>query len=82
MDRILFRRAVGMVIFGLVSAAAVTLTAPAAEPLAALAPLAPGAKQTLAIPLRHAGTFMCDLRLLGDGQARPAPDHDAACHFA
>jgi FtsP/CotA-like multicopper oxidase with cupredoxin domain len=46
---------------------------PAAEPLAALTPLAPGAKQTLAIPLRHAGTFMCDLRLLGDGQARPAP---------
>src|ERR1700675_4463445 len=46
---------------------------PAAEPLAALAPLAPGAKQTLSIPLRHAGTFMCDLRLLGDGQARPSP---------
>ena len=46
---------------------------PAAEPLAALAPLAPGAKQTFAIPLRHAGTFMCDLRLLGDGQALPAP---------
>jgi FtsP/CotA-like multicopper oxidase with cupredoxin domain len=46
---------------------------PAAEPLAALAPLAPGAKQTFAIPLRHAGTLMCDLRLLGDGQARPAP---------
>jgi len=46
---------------------------PAAEPLAALAPLAPGARQTLAIPLRHAGTSMCDLRLLGDGQARPAP---------
>src|SRR5204862_2821679 len=46
---------------------------PAAEPLAALAPLAPGARQTVAIPLRHAGTLMCDLRLLGDGQARPAP---------
>jgi len=46
---------------------------PAAEPLAALTPLAPGARQTLAIPLRHAGTSMCDLRLLGDGQARPAP---------
>ena len=25
------------------------------------------------IPLRHAGTFLCDLRLLGDGQARPLP---------
>src|SRR6202011_4458693 len=24
------------------------------------------------IPLRHAGTFWCDLRLLGDGQARPS----------
>jgi FtsP/CotA-like multicopper oxidase with cupredoxin domain len=45
---------------------------PAAEPLAALTPLAPGARQTLAIPLRHAGTLMCDLRLLGDGQPRPA----------
>jgi FtsP/CotA-like multicopper oxidase with cupredoxin domain len=47
--------------------------APAAEPLAARAPLAPGAKETLAIPLRHAGTFLCDIRLLGDGQARPSP---------
>jgi FtsP/CotA-like multicopper oxidase with cupredoxin domain len=46
---------------------------PAAGPLAARAPLAPGAKETLAIPLRHAGTFLCDLRLLGDGQARPSP---------
>jgi FtsP/CotA-like multicopper oxidase with cupredoxin domain len=46
---------------------------PTAEPLAAQTPLAPGAKQTLAIPLRHAGTLMCDLRLLGDGQARPSP---------
>jgi FtsP/CotA-like multicopper oxidase with cupredoxin domain len=45
---------------------------PAAEPLAAIAPLAPGANQTLSIPLRHAGTFLCDLRLLGDGQARPS----------
>ena len=25
------------------------------------------------VPLRHAGTFLCDLRLLGDGQARPSP---------
>jgi len=46
---------------------------PAAEPLAARAPLAPGARETLAIPLRHTGTFLCDLRLLGDGQARPSP---------
>src|ERR1700687_5317388 len=46
---------------------------PTAEPLAAQTPLAPGAKQTFALPLRHAGTLMCDLRLLGDGQARPSP---------
>src|SRR6202158_2968957 len=46
---------------------------PAAEPLAARAPLSTGAKETFVIPLRHAGTFMCDLRLLGDGQARPLP---------
>lgn len=46
---------------------------PAAEPLAARAPLAPGARETFLIPLRHAGIFLCDLRLLGDGQARPSP---------
>jgi FtsP/CotA-like multicopper oxidase with cupredoxin domain len=46
---------------------------PAAEPLAARPPLPSGAKETLVIPLRHAGTFLCDLRLLGDGQARPSP---------
>jgi FtsP/CotA-like multicopper oxidase with cupredoxin domain len=45
---------------------------PAAEPLVARAPLPPGGKETFAIPLRHAGTFWCDLRLLGDGQARPS----------
>jgi FtsP/CotA-like multicopper oxidase with cupredoxin domain len=45
---------------------------PAAEPLAARAPLAAGAKETVTVPLRHAGTFMIDLRLLGDGQARPS----------
>jgi FtsP/CotA-like multicopper oxidase with cupredoxin domain len=45
----------------------------AAEPLAARPPLSPEAKETLVIPLRHAGTLMVDLRLLGDGQARPSP---------
>jgi FtsP/CotA-like multicopper oxidase with cupredoxin domain len=45
---------------------------PAAEPLAARAPVSAGAKESLVIPLRHAGTFMYDLRLLGDGQARPS----------
>ena len=45
---------------------------PAAEPLAARSPLAAGASENLAIPLRHAGTLLCDLTLLGDGAARPA----------
>jgi FtsP/CotA-like multicopper oxidase with cupredoxin domain len=46
---------------------------PGAEPLTARPPLAPGARDSFVIPLRHAGTFMGDLRLLGDGQARPLP---------
>jgi FtsP/CotA-like multicopper oxidase with cupredoxin domain len=29
-------------------------------------------KGTRPMPLRHAGTFLCDLGLLGDGQARPS----------
>jgi FtsP/CotA-like multicopper oxidase with cupredoxin domain len=45
---------------------------PAAEPLAARAPLAPGGKETFVIPMRHAGTLMTDLRLLGDGQPYPS----------
>jgi FtsP/CotA-like multicopper oxidase with cupredoxin domain len=44
----------------------------AAEPLLARAPLATGGKEKLVIPLRHSGTLLCDIRLLGDGQARPA----------
>jgi FtsP/CotA-like multicopper oxidase with cupredoxin domain len=44
---------------------------PAAEPLAARVPLAPGAKESFVVPLRYSGTFLCDLRLLGDGQPRP-----------
>jgi FtsP/CotA-like multicopper oxidase with cupredoxin domain len=44
-----------------------------AEPLLARPPLASGAKDSFVMPLRHAGTFLCDLRLLGDGQARPLP---------
>lgn len=47
--------------------------AAAAEPLAARTPLASGARETFVIPLRHAGTFLCELGLLGDGQARPPP---------
>jgi FtsP/CotA-like multicopper oxidase with cupredoxin domain len=46
---------------------------PAAEPLAARFPLAFGAKDSFVLPLRHAGTFLYDLRLLGDGQAKPLP---------
>ncbi|NOJ49447.1 multicopper oxidase family protein [Bradyrhizobium archetypum] len=45
--------------------------ASAAEPLTGRAPLAAGGKQSLQLPLRDAGTFLCDLGLLGDGQARP-----------
>ena len=40
---------------------------PAAEPLTARSALAPGARETFPVPLRHAGTFLCDLRLIGDG---------------
>lgn len=45
---------------------------PAAEPLAARPPLARGASENLVIPLHHAGTLLCDIKLLGDGEARPA----------
>ena len=45
---------------------------PAAEPLAARVPLTPEAKESFVVPLRYAGTFLCDLRLLGDGQPRPS----------
>jgi FtsP/CotA-like multicopper oxidase with cupredoxin domain len=41
-----------------------------AEPLAERAPLAAGKTETVQIGLRQAGTFLCDLRLTGDGQAR------------
>jgi FtsP/CotA-like multicopper oxidase with cupredoxin domain len=45
---------------------------PAAEPLTAQAPLAPGTKASFTVALRHPGTIVADLRLLGDGQARPS----------
>jgi FtsP/CotA-like multicopper oxidase with cupredoxin domain len=44
-----------------------------AEPLLARPPLASGGTDKFVVPLRHAGSFACDLRLLGDGQARPLP---------
>jgi FtsP/CotA-like multicopper oxidase with cupredoxin domain len=46
--------------------------AAAAEPLAAMVPLAPGAKGDIAAQLRHAGTFFGDLRLLADGAGKPS----------
>jgi FtsP/CotA-like multicopper oxidase with cupredoxin domain len=45
---------------------------PATEPLLGRPPLAAGSRETLQIQPRYAGTFLCDPRLLGDGQARPA----------
>src|SRR5882757_1364076 len=45
---------------------------PAAEPLMARPPIPARARESFQIPLRYAGTFLCDLRLLGDGQARPS----------
>ena len=46
--------------------------APGIESLTARPPFPAGSKQTLQLPLRHAGTLLCDLSLLGDGQARPS----------
>lgn len=45
--------------------------AAAIEPLLAHSPLAPSASETFQLPLRHAGTFLCDAALLGDGASRP-----------
>lgn len=45
--------------------------AAAAEPLTAQLPLVPGAETRFAVPLRNAGTFLCDPRLVSDGQTRP-----------
>jgi FtsP/CotA-like multicopper oxidase with cupredoxin domain len=42
----------------------------AAEPLTARPSVAPNERENLVIPLRQAGTLLCDIRLLGDGQAR------------
>jgi FtsP/CotA-like multicopper oxidase with cupredoxin domain len=44
----------------------------AAEPLLARASPAPGAQDSFQLSLRHAGTFLCDLALLGDNAAQPA----------
>ena len=47
--------------------------AASADPLTGAAAGPAGATESLQLPLRYAGTFLCDLRLLGDGQARPIP---------
>ncbi len=44
--------------------------AASAEPLLARSALAPSATDTLQLPLRDAGTYLCDVALLGDGAAR------------
>jgi FtsP/CotA-like multicopper oxidase with cupredoxin domain len=46
--------------------------APMIEPLLARRPLAGVGADNFELPLRHAGTFFCDLALLGDGQATPS----------
>ena len=46
--------------------------AASAEPLLGRPALAVGGKDAFAVKLRHAGTSLLDLRLLGDGQTAPA----------
>ena len=46
--------------------------APVAEPLTGQPPLAPGGRATFSLPLRHAGTFILDARMLADGGERPS----------
>ena len=52
--------------------------APAAEPLTARPPVPTGGKDSLQLPLRHAGTFLCQSGLLGDGQTCLLYTSDAA----
>lgn len=46
---------------------------PAAEPLTSRAPVAAGAKDSFQVPLRHAGTFLCEAVLPGGGDAPARP---------
>jgi len=41
------------------------------EPLTATLPLAPGTRANLSVPLRHAGTYLCDLWLADDAVTPP-----------
>lgn len=43
----------------------------ASEPLLVRPPLTPGQSDTFQLPLRHAGTHLCELALLGDAAAQP-----------
>ena len=43
----------------------------AVEPLLVRSAVAPSASDKFRLPLRHAGTYLCDPALLGDGAARP-----------
>ena len=43
----------------------------AIEPLAAIPPLAPGARTSVAVPLPHAGTYLCDLWLPDNEATQP-----------
>ncbi|WP_439925743.1 multicopper oxidase family protein [Nitrobacter sp. JJSN] len=46
---------------------------PSIEPLTARRPASPGETDRYSLPLRQAGTFLCDGRLLGDGLAQSSP---------
>ncbi|MBN9006565.1 MAG: multicopper oxidase domain-containing protein [Rhizobiales bacterium] len=46
---------------------------PTIEPLTARRPIPPGQTDRYSLPLRQAGTFLCDVRLLGDGLAQSSP---------
>jgi FtsP/CotA-like multicopper oxidase with cupredoxin domain len=46
--------------------------ATAIEPLTGRSPIASEGKDMFEVTLRHAGTYLCDAGLLGDGQARPS----------
>jgi FtsP/CotA-like multicopper oxidase with cupredoxin domain len=43
------------------------------EPLTARRPALPGETDRFSLPMRQAGTFLCDARLLGDGLAQSSP---------
>lgn len=47
--------------------------AASAGPLIGRKPIAPGGGDSYTLSLRHAGTMVCDARLLGDNGARPPP---------